>query len=66
MSTGTGSDFLADRPLMTMRVSRDSGRSWAPERAVFGGDVDLAPLITSERPPCQCPRCTARGKRSDR
>ncbi|WP_328831327.1 hypothetical protein OHT77_28795 [Streptomyces sp. NBC_00252] len=66
MSTGTGSGFAIDRPLMTMRISRDSGRSWEPERAVFDGDVDLAPLATSEWPPCRCPRCAARGKRSDR
>lgn len=26
----SGSDLFADRPLMTMRVSRDSGRSWEP------------------------------------
>jgi len=65
MSMGTSSNLFADRPLMTMRVSRDSGRSWEPERSVFGGD-DLAPLVTSEWPPCQCPRCAARGKRSDR
>ncbi|WP_406459650.1 hypothetical protein OH768_33180 [Streptomyces sp. NBC_01622] len=65
MSTETGSDFSADRPLMTLRVSRDSGRSWELARAVFGAD-DLAPLVTSEWPPCQCLRCAARAKRSDR
>lgn len=66
MTTGANSDLFANRPLMTMRVSRDSGRSWAPEQAVFGGDVDLALLATSEWPPCQCPRCAARAKRSGR
>jgi hypothetical protein len=66
MSAGAKSELFADRPLMTMRISRDSGRSWEPERAVFDGDVDLAPLATSEWPPCRCPRCAARAKRSDR
>jgi hypothetical protein len=65
MSTGANSDLFADRPLMTMRVSRDSGRSWEPERSVFGGDY-LIPLATSEWPPCKCPRCTERSERSDR
>jgi hypothetical protein len=64
MSKRTGSNLFADRPLMTMRVSRDSGRTWEPERIVFGGD-DLAPLVTSAWPPCQCPRCAGRGKGSD-
>ncbi len=50
MGHETGPNFFAERPSMTMRVSRDSGRSWEPERAVFGGDVDLAPLGTSVWP----------------
>jgi len=62
----SGSDIFADHPLMTMRVSRDSGRFWEPEWAVFGDDVDLAPLATSEWSPCKCPRCAARAKRTDR
>lgn len=46
------------RPLMTLRVSRDSGRTWGPERAVFGGNLPV-PAVTSEWPPCRCPHCTA-------
>ena len=43
--------LFADRPLMTIRVSRDSGQTWEPERAIFNTDV-LAPLATMEWPPC--------------
>ena len=55
----------ADRPLMTLRVSRDSGQTRGPEKAVIESDR-LAPLATSEWPPCQCPRCAGRGTTSDR
>lgn len=40
-------------PLMTLRVSHDSGRTWGPRRAVRGGD----PLVSSMWPPCECWRC---------
>lgn len=43
----------APAPLMTLRVSRDSGRTWGPRRHVYGGE----PLMTSVWPPCACPRC---------
>jgi hypothetical protein len=56
MSKGTDAQLFADRPLMTMRVSRDSGQTWEPERAVFTTD-DLQPLMTSQWPPCKCWRC---------
>jgi hypothetical protein len=49
----------ADPPLMTMRVSRDSGQSWEPERAILATD-DLAALITTEWPPCRCQGCMRR------
>jgi len=45
-------------PLMTLRVSRDSGKTWGPEQAVFGGNLPI-PAVTSEWPPCRCSRCTA-------
>ncbi|GGU73351.1 hypothetical protein GCM10010260_01290 [Streptomyces filipinensis] len=51
--------FFTDSPLMTIRVSRDSGKTWGPETVVFARD-DLPPLITTEWPPCQCRRCEAR------
>lgn len=46
-----------ERPLMTMRVSRDSGRTWSPVREVWPDDCDKAPWSLSDRwPLCQCPR----------
>lgn len=65
MSKGTGSRLFADRPLMVMRVSRDSGQTWGPEQAVAATD-DLPPLLTSAWPPCECWRCTERGQGSRR
>lgn len=49
-------ELFSDRPLMTMRVSRDSGGTWAPEQAVFSTD-SLPPLAMAEWPPCRCRRC---------
>jgi hypothetical protein len=59
MSKAEDSGRLADPSLMTMRVSRDSGQSWEPERAIFATD-DLAPLTTVEWPPCRCQGCMRR------
>lgn len=61
MSDDKALGLFGDRPLMTLRVSRDSGRTWEPERTVSTTD-DLHPLITLAWPPCQCTRCTERGK----
>jgi len=46
-------------PVLTLRVSRDSGRTWGPERVVRTRDP-LPPLLTSTWPPCMCPRCRER------
>lgn len=59
MSPGREGSLFADRPLMTIRVSRDSGQTWEPERAIFNTD-GLAPLVTMEWPPCKCARCAQR------
>lgn len=56
MSIGKGTELFTDSPLMTIRVSQDSGQTWGPERAVFAVD-DLPPLSTAEWPPCECQRC---------
>ncbi|MFF9554719.1 hypothetical protein ACF1DY_02655 [Streptomyces albus] len=40
---------------MTIRVSRDSGRTWTRERTVRGKG---RPPATMSEPPCRCPRCT--------
>ena len=61
MSSEKAVELFDDHPLMTMRVSRDSGRTWEPERTVSTAD-DLQPLLTLAWPPCQCTRCTKRGK----
>jgi hypothetical protein len=58
-------ELFSDRPLMTMRVSHDSGRTWKTERAVFGTD-DLRPLITAEWPPCRCRHCVKPHKSAHR
>ncbi|AOT59794.1 hypothetical protein A4G23_02649 [Streptomyces rubrolavendulae] len=42
--------------LLSLRVSRDSGRTWGPERRIWSGER-LAPLASSAWPPCLCPRC---------
>lgn len=62
---GAAQRLFADRPLMTMRISRDSGRTWEPEQAVSASD-DLEPLMTSAWPPCECARCTKSGKHPNR
>ncbi|MFE7620943.1 hypothetical protein [Streptomyces sp. NPDC057496] len=41
--------------LMSLRVSRDGGRTYGPVREFRRGD-DLPPLESSTWPPCQCPR----------
>ncbi|WP_432034467.1 hypothetical protein [Streptomyces antibioticus] len=42
-------------PLLVLRVSHDSGRTYGPPR-VFTTADKLPPLVTSEWPPCECPR----------
>lgn len=44
-----------DRPLMTMRVSRDGGRTWSPVREIRPDDCDLHPWEAIVWPPCACP-----------
>ncbi|MET9347318.1 hypothetical protein [Streptomyces termitum] len=43
--------------LMTLRVSRDSGRTWGPT-VTLTDETPLAPLMNpNQYPPCACPRC---------
>lgn len=44
-----------DHPLLTMRVSRDGGRTWAATREIWPKDCGV-PLASSVWPPCLCPR----------
>ncbi|WP_424213212.1 hypothetical protein ACN20G_14640 [Streptomyces sp. BI20] len=47
----------AGEAVMTLRVSRDGGRSWGPRWTVIpdrrAGSREYAPRW----PPCRCPRC---------
>ncbi|AZQ35868.1 hypothetical protein EJ357_22240 [Streptomyces cyaneochromogenes] len=63
MSGKAYAQLFVERPLMTLRVSRDSGQTWQSERAVFA-TADLPPLTTTAWPPCQCWRCTGPGRHS--
>ncbi|GAA0914927.1 hypothetical protein [Streptomyces thermoalcalitolerans] len=43
------------RPLMTIRVSLDGGKTWGPVK-VYKSSDRLAPMeVTSAWPPCRCP-----------
>lgn len=45
---------------MTLRVSRDSGRTWGPPTEVRVGDDPLLPDGPGRFPPCACRRCAER------
>lgn len=45
------------RALMTMRVSRDSGRTWEREAVVREGDPVAILYDPGRYPPCECARC---------
>lgn len=59
----TGTESLAKdsdaQVVMTLRVSRDSGRSWGPTTAVRVDGDRVVPIGTGAFPPCMCQRCTA-------
>lgn len=42
-------------PRLTIRVSRDSGRTWGPRHLVIPGDR-LPEWESSAWPPCECPK----------
>lgn len=65
MNMGPDAPLAVDRPLMTIRISRDSGRTWERELSVFAAKT-LPPLATSGWPPCECRRCVGQGKKSRR
>jgi hypothetical protein len=48
--------MIRDETLMTMRVSRDSGRTWGPTLAVRASD-QVGDFNGAYYPPCECPRC---------
>ncbi|NEC65696.1 hypothetical protein [Streptomyces sp. SID9727] len=43
---------------MTLRVSRDSGRTWGPLTAVRVGEDTVVPENPGRYPPCVCLRCS--------
>ncbi|MFC8013294.1 hypothetical protein [Streptomyces cinereoruber] len=42
-------------PLLTIRISRDSGRTYGPPVTVTTED-NPQPLASSQWPPCRCPQ----------
>lgn len=47
------------RVLMSLRVSRDSGRTWSRSTRVLEGDPFDVLSNPSRYPPCECPRCVS-------
>ncbi|TSB31581.1 hypothetical protein FNJ62_03180 [Streptomyces benahoarensis] len=56
---GRGAPVAESRSLLTLRVSRDGGRTWSPEKVIRGRE-NLSPLVSVVWPPCACPRCSKR------
>ncbi|MFW6693938.1 hypothetical protein [Streptomyces sp. MAR4 CNX-425] len=52
---------LLDRPRMTLRVSRDSGRTFGRVKHVYARDCE-PPELNGVYPPCECARCRGRGE----
>lgn len=62
---GSGSTRAVDlgtdrRVLMSLRVSRDSGRTWKQSTRVREGDSFVILSDPGRYPPCGCARCTGR------
>ncbi len=47
-------------PFLTLRVSRDSGRTWGPTVTYQPSRTDTPFDLAGRFPPCQCPRCSRR------
>lgn len=45
-------------PFLTLRVSRDSGRTWGPTVTYQPSRKDTPFDLAGRFPPCQCPRCS--------
>lgn len=55
---GANHDLGAEpRVLMSLRVSRDSGRTWARSTRVLEGEPFDILANPGRYPPCECPRC---------
>lgn len=55
----SGSD-TEQRVLMSLRVSRDSGKTWEQSSVVREGEPVLLLDEPLRYPPCECARCVAR------
>lgn len=55
-----GSGDREPRVLLTVRVSRDSGRTWERTSEVREGDSVVVLSDPGRYPPCECPRCVGR------
>jgi len=42
---------------ITLRVSRDSGRTWGPKVTYLPSRKDAPIDLAGRFPPCRCPRC---------
>ncbi len=49
---------MTGKALMTLRVSRDGGRTWSETVEITERKAGPPPL-SSQWPPCRCRRCTA-------
>ena len=49
--------------LMTIRVSRDGGRTWTTTKRIREGDSTLGVDVTNAWPPCRCARCKPQRER---
>ncbi len=59
----TRTDLPPGHVRLTLRVSRDSGKTWGPTTTITE-DVPLAPISNpNQYPPCECPRCREEGTR---
>ncbi|AEM80889.1 hypothetical protein Strvi_1130 [Streptomyces violaceusniger Tu 4113] len=45
--------------LMTVRVSRNGGKTFGPMAIYRASNASLEPLKSSAWPPCECPRCAS-------
>lgn len=48
------------RPLMTLRISRDSGKTWEQSSIVREGEPVMLMNEPMRYPDCECPRCVGR------
>jgi hypothetical protein len=50
-----------ERPLLTLRVSRDGGKTWG-KRVEITSTAPVSEMWVHTWPPCACPRCASQKK----